>query len=141
MKQENKSLLVKFLICFGVASALTFIVFWIKGFFTDSLANNIMVLADGFFVSGILITMFAGMIFISSQGALIGISFIVRNFVLAWIIPGGRKKQEMYADYRERKMSELKKPTDACVLITGLIFLAVGIIFNVIWYVKFYNVV
>ena len=141
MKQENKSLLVKFLICFGVASALTFIVFWIKGFFTDSLANNIMVLADGFFVSGILITMFAGMIFISSQGALIGISFIVRNFVLAWIIPGGRKRQEMYADYRERKMSELKKPTDACVLITGLIFLAVGIIFNVIWYVKFYNVV
>ncbi len=141
MKQENKSLLVKFLICFGVASALTFIIFWIKGFFTDSLANNIMVLADGFFVSGILITMFAGMIFISSQGALIGISFIVRNFVLAWIIPGGRKRQEMYADYRERKMSELKKPTDACVLITGLIFLAVGIIFNVIWYVKFYNVV
>ena len=141
MKQENKSLLVKFLICFGVASALTFIVFWIKGFFTDSLANNIMVLADGFFVSGILITMFAGMIFISSQGALIGISFIVRNFVLAWIIPGGRKRQEMYADYRERKMSELKKPTDACVLITGLIFLAVGVIFNVIWYVKFYNVV
>ncbi|MBR2445328.1 MAG: DUF3899 domain-containing protein [Clostridia bacterium] len=141
MKQENKSLLVKFLICFGVASALTLAVFWIKGFFTDSLANNIMVLADGFFVSGILITMFAGMIFISSQGALIGISFIVRNFVLAWIIPGGRKRQEMYADYRERKMSELKKPTDACVLITGLIFLAVGIIFNVIWYVKFYNVV
>lgn len=141
MKQENKSVLIKYLICFGIAAVITVAVFGIRGFFNENPAHNVQVLADGFFVSGILMTMYAGMIFISNQGALIGIGFVIRNTVLAWFVPGGRKKQELYKDYRERKMSEKKAPTDACILIMGLIFLAIGIVFNVIWYVKFFNIV
>lgn len=140
MKQETKELLIKYLICFGVACLITFVVFWIQGFFTDRIDQNIQILADGFTVSGGLMTMFAGMMFVSSQGALIGVGFIVRTFVLAWFVPGGRKKQEVYAKYRERKMAELKKSSDHCILFTGLAFLAVGIILTVIWLVKFYNV-
>ena len=139
MKKETRNLLVKYLICFGVASLITFVVFWIKGFFTDSLAVNIQILADGFFVSGILVTAFAGMMFVSGQGALIGIGFVIRSVVLTFI-PMGRKKHEFYADYRERKLAQLKKSTDYCILITGLLFLTVGIVFTVIWYVNFYNV-
>lgn len=117
---------------------ITLVVFWIKGFFTDSLAVNVQILSDGFFVSGALLTLFAGMAFVSGEGALLGIGFVMRNVVQAFV-PMGRKMHESYAQYRERKMSELKKPGDNCILVTGLIFLAIGIILTVIWYTSFYN--
>ncbi len=139
MKKENKQLLIKYIICFGAACLITFIVFWIKGFFTHGPAENMQVLADGFFVSGILITLFAGMMYVSGQGALIGIGFVLRNVVLAFT-PMGRAKHEVYAKYRERRMSEMKKSSDHAILFTGLLFLTVGIIFTVIWYTKFYNI-
>jgi len=138
VKDENKALLIKYAICFGVASAITFIVFWIKGFFTDTLSVNIQILSDGFFVSGILLTMFAGMLYVSGEGALIGISFVLRNIVLAFI-PMGRKHHEFYAEYRERKLKAMKKSSDHCILMTGLFFLLIGVILTVIWYANFYN--
>ncbi|MBQ7363935.1 MAG: DUF3899 domain-containing protein [Clostridia bacterium] len=137
MKPENKSLLKKFLICFGIAAAIVFIVIWIKGFFTDNASSNIAILADAFFVSGILFTLFAGMLFVSGEGALIGIGFVLRNVLLAFI-PMGRAKHELYADYRERKLGGAKQRKYNFVLITGLIFLSVGIIFTIIWS-SFYN--
>ena len=115
-------------------------VFWSKGFFTDSLAVNIQILSDGFFVSGILLTLFAGLMFVSGEGALIGISFVLRNVVLAFP-PMGRKHHEVYAKYRERKLAAIKKSSDHCILFTGLFFLLIGIIFTVIWYTNFYNIV
>ena len=138
MKQENKALLKKYIICFGIASLITFIVFWIKGFFTDSLSVNIQILSDGFSVSGVLMTLFAGMMFVSGEGALLGISFVLRNIVQAFV-PMGRRNHEVYAKYRERKLGEIKKSTDHCVLITGLLFLAIGIVLTVIWSVSFYD--
>ena len=138
MKQENNSLLVKYIVCFGIASVITFIVFWVKGFFTESIAVNVQILSDGFVVSGVLMTVFATMMYISGEGALIGLGFIMHSIIQAFT-PMGRKNHEFYAQYRERKLSEIKKPTDKCALLVGLLFLLVGIIFTVIWYVSFYN--
>ena len=139
MKQENKSLLQKYIFCFCVAALITFIVFWIKGFFTDSLGVNIQILSDGFTVSGLLMLIYAGMMFISGEGALIGISFVLRNIVQAFT-PMGRRNHEFYAQYRERKLEEAKKSKDNCVFVIGLVFLVIGVIFTVIWYTNFYNV-
>ena len=119
---------------------MTFVVFWIKGFFTENIAVNFQILSDGFFVSGILMTMFAGMMFIAGEGALIGITFVLRNIVQAFT-PMGRKNHEFYAQYRERKLKSIKKAGDHCILITGLFFLTVGVVLTVIWYVNFSNIV
>ena len=124
---------------FGVAALITLTVFWIKGFFTHSLSVNIQILSDGFTVSGLLLTLFAGMMFVSGEGALVGIGFVLRNVVQAFV-PMGRKNHEVYAKYRERKLAKAKKTNYNCILVTGLIFLFIGIIFTVIWYVKFYQV-
>jgi hypothetical protein len=140
VKQENKALLTKYTVCFVVASLITLAVFGMKGFFTHSTAVNIQILSDGFTVSGILLTLFAGMLFISGEGALLGIGFIAKSVILTFI-PGGRARHEKYADYRARKLEGMKKSTDHCILFTGLAFLIIGIIFNVIWYVNFYNIV
>ena len=142
MQQEKKSLLIKYGICFGVASLITVLVFWIRGFFTDNVGVNIQILSDGFFVSGILLLSFAGMMFISGEGALIGIGFVLRS-VAQIFIPMGRRNHEFYGKYRERVLAEKKarkQESDHCALVVGLAFLAISIVFTVIWYVNFYNV-
>ena len=139
MNQEKKALLTKYLVCFGVASLITFVVIWIKGFFTDNLAVNIQILSDGFSVSGLLLLLFAGMMFVSGEGALVGIGFVMRNVVQAFV-PMGRRYHESYAQYRERKLGKVKKPGDHCIFVIGLLFFSIGVILTVVWYTNFYNV-
>ncbi|MBR7137052.1 MAG: DUF3899 domain-containing protein [Clostridia bacterium] len=139
MNDKTKATLTKYAICVGIEVFIAFLVIWSKGFFTDRAAVNVHILSDAFFVSGILMTLFAGMLYISGEGALLGIGFILRNVVLTFI-PMGRMKHEKYADYRARKLSKSKKQNSHCILVTGLIFLAIGILFTAIWHVKFYNV-
>lgn len=139
MKQENKELLKKYIICISVAAAITIVIFWIQGFFTSDIAVNLQILGDGFTVSGALLLMFAGMMFISGEGALVGITFVLRHAFLT-LIPMGRARQETYRDYRERKLGEArKKAKDHVVFIVGLSFALIGIIFTVIWYMSFYT--
>ena len=140
MKQETKVKLRNYGICIAVEVLIAFLVIWSKGFFTDRASVNVQILADAFFVAGILMTLFAGMMYVSSEGALIGIGFILRNVVL-FFVPMGRTKHELYKDYRARKLSEMKERKISHILVMGLVFLIIGIILNVIWYVKFYNIV
>lgn len=140
VKQENKELLKKYGICFGVASVITFLVFWIKGFFTHSVGVNIQILSDGFYISGMMMLFVAGMMYVSGEGALIGIGYVMKS-VVQFFVPMGRKYHETYADYRERKIGKAKPQSDSAILVTGLIFFLIGIIFAVIWYTKFYNAV
>lgn len=139
MKQENKKTWVGYAVCLGIEGLLAFLVIWSKGFFTQSLQTNLGILADAFFVPGILMTLFSGLLFVSGEGALIGIGFVLRNVVLAFI-PMGRARHERYADYRERKLAKGKKGSSSYITVTGLSFLAVGVILTLIYYLKFYSV-
>ena len=134
-----KATLRNYGICVGVELLIAFLVIWSKGFFAHSLAVNIQILSDAFFVAGILMTMFAGMMYVSGEGALIGIGFVLRNVILTFI-PMGRARHEVYADYRARKLGSAKKSSNRYALVTGLVFLFIGVVFTVIWYVAFYNV-
>lgn len=133
MKEQTKVTLRNYGICVAIEVLIAFLVIWSKGFFTDSAAVNIQILSDAFFVSGILMTLYAALLYVSGEGALIGIGFVLRNAVLTFI-PMGRARQERYADYRERKLDKAKKHNDRHILVTGLIFLSIGIIFTAIWY-------
>ena len=139
MKQENRALLIKYAICFGVAAFITVMIFGMKGFFTDSVAVNIQILSDGFSVSGMIFLFLAGMLYISGEGGFIGIGFVLKS-VAQIFVPMGRKHHEMYAQYRERQLSKIKHSSDFCVLITGVVFFGIGLLMTVIWYVKFYNI-
>ena len=134
----NKESLRKYAVCVAIEAVIAFLVIWSKGFFAHSLAVNIQILADAFFVAGILMTLFACMLYISGEGALIGIGFVLRNVVLAFI-PMGRARHEKYADYRERKLASAQKNDNRHVLITGLIFLFIGIALTLIWAAAFYH--
>ena len=133
MKQHEKELLIKYITSFSIASLITLVIFAIESFSTQNIQGNIIpILADGFSVSGILMLSFFAMIFISNEGAFIGIGYIIKNIVQAFT-PMGRKNHELYADYRERKLAEKKVSSEKSVLIIGLLFLTIGIIFTFIW--------
>lgn len=139
MKQETKAAIRNYGICFAIEALIAFLVIWSKGFFAHSTAVNVQILADAFFVAGILMTLFAGMMYVSGEGGLIGIGFVLRNVVLAFT-PMGRARHERYADYRARKLSKAQKFSNKYILVTGLIFLFIGIVLTVVWYAVFYNV-
>lgn len=139
MKQESKETLKKYAVCFGVEAVIAFLVIWSNGFFTESAAVNIQIIADACFVAGILMTSFAAMMYISGEGALIGIGFALKTAFLTFI-PMGRTKQERYTDYRARKLGKVKDRSNSHIFVTGLIFVFIGIVLTAIWYVKFYNV-
>ena len=138
MKQKKRDALRNYGICVGIEVLIAFLVIWSKGFFAHSLAVNIQILADAFFVSGILMTLFAGMMYVSGEGALVGMGFVLRRvlffFILMW-----HTKIERYIDYCERKINAIKKFDNSYLLVTGLIFLFIGIVFTVIWYTVFYK--
>jgi len=136
VKQETKVTLRKYAVCFGVEAVIAFLVIWSNGFFTESAAVNIQIIADACFVAGIVMTLFAAMMYISGEGALIGIGFVLRTAFLTFI-PMGRTKQERYIDYRARKLGEAKKRSNSHLFVTGLIFVFIGVVFTVIWYAKF----
>lgn len=138
MDKEKRSKIIGYIICFAVEALIVFLIIWSKGFFSFNKAKNLQILADAFFVSGILMTLFAGMLYIGSEGAFIGVGFVLRNVVLAFI-PLGRLKHEKYADYRARKLGSAKKSDNRCIWVTGLSFLAVGVIFTAIWYFKYFK--
>lgn len=137
MKQESKVTVREYAICFGIGVFIAFLVIWANGFFTESPAVNVQILSDAFFTAGILMTLLAAMMYVSSEGALLGIGFILRNVVLTFI-PMGREKHEKYIDYRARKLSERKERSNRSILVTGLIFVFIGIVLTVIWYTNFY---
>ena len=138
MEQETKIKLRNYGICVGVELLLGFLVIWSKGFFVYSAAVNMQILSDAFFVSGLLMTLFASLLYVSSEGALIGVSYVLRNVVL-FFIPFGRLKHETYGDYRARKLEKAKNRSISCVLITGSIFLLIGIVLTAIWYASYFN--
>ncbi len=141
MKDTTKTNLRNYGICAGIELLIAFLVVWSKGFFVHSAAVNLQIAADAFFVAGVLMTLFAGMMFVSGEGALIGIGFVLRNVVLTFI-PMGRARHEVYAKYRERKLKEKEKKQGSkrYALVTGLIFLAIGVILTMTWSALFYNV-
>ena len=141
MKPEKITLLIKFIACFIVASLITLGVFWSKGFFTGDTGENIQILSDGFFVSGIALTLFSGLLFIADEGGFIALGFIVKSVILTFI-PMGRARHELYKDYRERVLSKYKKTKlQFPLLVVGFAFLTAGIVFSVIWYNNYYNIV
>ena len=132
MEKENKSALSRYLVCFGVAALITVCVFSIKGWFNTELVHNMSVLTDGFFASGALMMRVAGFQFVSGEGALLALGFVLGKAIRA-LIPFIKKPNENYQQYCERKANKEGKKGDGCIFFTGLTFLLVSFVFMGIW--------
>ncbi|MBO7247685.1 MAG: DUF3899 domain-containing protein [Bacteroidaceae bacterium] len=138
MNKDTRITIIKYAVCFVIELLIGFLVVWSKGFFTDRVSVNLQILADAFVVPGLLMTLLAGLLLVSNEGGFLGIGFILRNVVLAFV-PMGRAKHEVYRDYRERKLNKPKSGAGKSIFVSGLLFLLIGIVLTLIWYVKFYD--
>ena len=138
MNKDTRITIIKYAVCFVIELLIGFLVVWSKGFFTDRVSVNLQILADAFVVPGLLMTLLAGLLLVSNEGGFLGIGFILRNVVLAFV-PMGRAKHEVYRDYRERKLNKPKSGAGKSIFLSGLFFLLIGIVLTLIWYVKFYD--
>ena len=134
MEKDKKALLIRYIVCFCVASGIVLAVFALKGFFTGNAKANIQLLHDAFFSAGILLVLFSGLMFVSSEGALLGVSYVFSRAIKAVFLPFGRKDHETYAQYRERKLGAKKASSGTPIFLTGLLFVVVSIVFLIIWY-------
>ena len=89
------------------------------------------ILCDGFSIPGLLL-LFAGlMVWLSNEGSLDGVGFILSR-AIHLLIPGGAYKHEKYGDYVARRRG--KSVTGyGFLLITGLISLGISVIFLVLY--------
>ena len=133
MEQDKKSILIRYIACFCVASLIVFFVFVIKGFFEDTAKENMQILHDAFFTSGALLMLFSGLLYVSGEGVFLGVGYALGRAVRA-LIPFSKKPHETYAQYRERKTSGEKQKSDHSLFFTGLFFFLISLIFLAIWY-------
>lgn len=133
MDQEKKKILFKYLACFCVASVMVVIVMAIGGFDFDGPKTSVRLLHDSFFSVGALMSLFAGLLYASGEGAFLGIGYALKG-ALRVFVPMWRKEHETFKEYRERKLANPKPQGTRCIFLTGLFFVLVSIIFLIIWH-------
>ena len=90
------------------------------------------VLCDGFTVPGVIVLMLGCLVWLSTQGSLDGVGYLLSCAVKA-LVPGMRGNIERYGDYLERKRGN-RATGYGFLIITGLVFMAFAGIFMILFY-------
>ena len=133
MSEENKSGWKKYLICVCVGLGIVLFALFAKDFAMKTAKDWMHALHDGFFAAGMLMILFCGLLYVSSEGAFLFLGYAMGRAVRA-LIPFSRKDHETYQQYRERKMEKPRKKGDSVVFFVGLVFVAISLIFLFVWY-------
>lgn len=132
---------VKNLLKYGISTAvgLLMVVVYVfsrdygtRDFWSWSLLNKALVLCDGFTIPGVVFLCVGGLVWASTQGALDGISFALK-VGLKSLIPGTKKEHIRYYDYVQKKR-ENRPQGYGFLLIVGVAFMAVALLFMAIYY-------
>ncbi len=111
---------------------LAYVYVALRDFRVQSLEDKYRILCDAFTTPAVLLIMTAALIAISNSGALNGIAYALSQGI-GIFIPGRGIGTESYADYLERKRDR-KISGYSFLLISGVIFLAVALIFMFLFY-------
>ena len=132
MDQEKKKILYKYLACLCVGVSMVVVIFAINDFDFDGPKTSMRILHDAFFTAGALMSLFAGLLYASGEGAFLGIGYALKGAIRVFV-PVWRKEHETFKDYRERKIAKAKPQGVRSIFFTGLFFLLISIIFLMIW--------
>ena len=103
-----------------------------KDLFVQTNAKEIYkILTDSFFVPGIVAMCFGLLIVASNEGTFYIFTYGMQSFINLFRKDRGKIKYKTYYDYKEA-MSDNKKPY-GFILLVGTVFVAVSLIFTVLW--------
>lgn len=134
-KKSKKGLLIAYAFNVVVGLAIGALVGNAKGLFGGSLSGMALFacLSDSFFVPGILLAGFGALLKIADGGFFDGVGYGLKRAALS-LIPGARiKKEETYAEYKERKEKSRKHASLWIPLIVGGTFVALGAVFLILY--------
>ena len=100
---------------------------------SDPLYLKYINLSDAFFVPGIIVFLFGVLVWISTTGFFDSISYIVAIGARALLPFMRRDSNEKYYEYKMAK-EEKRIKGYSFILISGAIYLAVGVIFTALYY-------
>lgn len=129
----NKNLVA--LIKYGSAVIFGAIIFFItisvRNIYTQTSIKEIYrYISDGFTIPGVIILCAGVLVFLSNQGAFMGVGYVVKHAVVM-LIPFIKKKNESYQEYCEKKKAVKGY---LFLFIVGGIYLILGIIFIILYY-------
>ena len=137
MEEKNKrrlSVLIKYLVSLVVGALFVVMVLFIENYFSATeTIERYKILSDAFTFAGVLLILFAALVFISSKGGFDGIGYSLSRLV-KMLIPFANRSDETYAQYKERKRAKGITKGYSCVFFSGLAYFAVSIVFLFLYY-------
>ena len=136
MRSPLSKAMTKYGISFFVSLLLAFVFVYTRVDFKNPSATAAvdwyLILCDAFTIPGLLFLMLGCMMTLSSQGALDGVTYVLKNAV-RMLIPGAALKMERYYDYVEHKRANRAKGF-GFLYVTGLVCMALALIFMLLFY-------
>ena len=127
--------LLKYGITALVGGLLTWLTLDLHGFSsTMPKLQQYRLLCDAFTIPGIILVMVGFLVMIANAGNFLGLGYAVKHAV-KMLIPFGNKKDERYYDYYQRKQQG-KITGYGFIFITGLVFMAVAMVFFTLFYLN-----
>ena len=150
-KIDNDRIWLKYLICFAVCAVVSFGVSALMGLFSswesvkditnwnikDNETKVYFVLTNGAFITGILTACFGGLVALANGGAFTMLVYGIRRFISLFQKDVNKIKFKTYYDYYVYHHEKPKKPFLFLVL-TGLLYVGISMIFLIIYMNKMY---
>ncbi len=128
MSKTVKDRLLKYGISNGICLVFAIVYALKQNIFALSEVDAFRVLSDACFLPGILVLFLGLLMWLSKEGAMDGVGFVLSRAVHL-LIPGGGLKHETYGEYVERKRGK-RSGSVLFMIITGAVFTVVGLIFS-----------
>lgn len=123
----------KYLITVAVGLVIAFFALLARDIFHLAATVDIMkAFCDAFFVSGVLLTCIGGLVFVSNGGVFDMLAYGVRTFFTAFKRNVTDRKYKDFYEYREAKKG--KKRSFAFLLVVGIAYIAVSMVFLALYY-------
>ena len=132
MSDRVKSLLIKYGCSTLFVAVMAYSYIAARDFAGAKTWEKMVLICDALTVPGMLLLMVGALIWAANTGALDGITYAV-GFAVRALIPGGRHKDERYADYVERQREKRVKGY-GFLLITGAVTIAATLLFLGLYY-------
>ena len=134
-----KKNLIKYGVSISLSLLLAFFYVYVRVDFADPGATALVewyrIICDAFTIPGLILLMLGCLMSLSNTGAMDGLGYVV-SIAVKMLIPFGNKKDERYYDYYQRKQQQGKVTGYGFIFITGLVFMAVAMVFFVLFYMN-----
>ena len=133
MSKTWKTRLIKYGSCALFVGLMAYLYFSMWDFHTASLVDKYRMLCDAMTVPGVLLLMMGALVWLSNEGAFLGIGWAL-SWTVRSLIPGGRGlRDETYAEYVERKTANRVRGY-GFLFISGGITMAAALVFLALYH-------